>query len=45
MTLMPKIVRGSAMPVVEQAVRLVCALWITPRMVWYLGESGFGLRN
>ena len=43
MTLMPKIIRGSAMHVVEQAVRLLCALWITPRMVWYLGESGFGL--
>lgn len=43
MTLMPKIVRGSAMHVLEQAVRLMCALWITPKMVWFLGESGYGL--
>lgn len=43
MTLMPKIVRGSAMHVLEQLARLACALWITPRMVWYLGEQGFGL--
>ncbi len=43
MTLMPKIVRGSTMHVLEQVVRLACSLWITPRMVWYLGESGFGL--
>jgi O-antigen/teichoic acid export membrane protein len=43
MTLMPKIVRGSATHVLEQIVRLACALWITPRMVYYLGESGFGL--
>ncbi|MCW0219262.1 MAG: oligosaccharide flippase family protein [Prosthecobacter sp.] len=43
MSLIPKIVRGSAMLVLEQAVRLCCALWITPRMVYYLGEAGFGL--
>lgn len=43
MSLMPKIVRGSAMHVLEQIVRLACALWITPRMVYHLGESGFGL--
>ena len=43
MSLMPKIVRGSAMHVLEQIVRLGCALWITPRMVHFLGEAGFGL--
>lgn len=43
MSLMPKIVRGSAMHALEQFVRLACALWITPRMVYYLGEAGFGL--
>ncbi len=43
MSLLPKIVRGSATNVLEQAVRLGCALWITPRMVYYLGEAGFGL--
>lgn len=43
MSLMPKIVRGSAMHVIEQVVRLACGLWITPRMVYYLGENGFGL--
>lgn len=31
------------MHVLEQVVRLGCALWITPRMVYYLGEAGFGL--
>jgi O-antigen/teichoic acid export membrane protein len=43
MSLMPRILRGSAVNVVEQMLRLVCALWITPRMVWYLEESGYGL--
>lgn len=43
MSLLPKIVRGSAMHVLEQIVRLGCALWITPRMVHHLGEAGFGL--
>lgn len=43
MSLMPRILRGSAVNVVEQMLRLVCALWITPRMVWYLQESGYGL--
>lgn len=43
MSLMPKIVRGSAMHLFEQVIRLGCALWITPRMVHYLGEAGFGL--
>lgn len=43
MSLMPKIVRGSAIHVLEQVVRLGCALWITPRMVFFLGEARFGL--
>ena len=43
MSLMPRILRGSAVNVVEQMLRLLCALWITPRMVWYLEESGYGL--
>lgn len=43
MSLIPKIVRGSAMHVLEQVIRLGCALWLTPRMVYYLGEARFGL--
>ena len=43
MSLMPKIVRGSAMHVIEQVVRLGCGLWVTPLMVYHLGENGFGL--
>ncbi|SKB07435.1 Membrane protein involved in the export of O-antigen and teichoic acid [Prosthecobacter debontii] len=43
MSLLPKIVQGSAMHVVEQAIRLTCALWLTPRMLNYLGETNYGL--
>lgn len=43
MSLIPKIVRGSAMHVLEQVIRLGCALWLTPRMIHSLGEAGFGL--